>query len=105
MWGLSPPSQRAQSPRTFLSLRPPKLILSSHPDKSGDQGLLQVVGRTGLFQANLYQEFRPALLLPKGGAARPPPPGSPPDVCSGESVMSLSISSRVRSTPPLLQAQ
>lgn len=47
--GPSPPSQRAQSPRTFLSPRPSKLILSSHPDKSGDQGLLQRAGRTGPF--------------------------------------------------------
>ena len=49
VWGLSPPAQWAQSPRTFLSLRPPKLILSSHPDKSGDQDLLQGVGKTGPF--------------------------------------------------------
>lgn len=80
--GPSPPSQRAQSPRTFLSLRPPKLILSSHPDKSGDQGLLQGLGavysredrpfskrtstRHSIPPCSFPREAQPGLLLQEG---------------------------------------
>lgn len=41
----SPPSQRVQRPQDFSEpLGPPKLVPSSHPDKSGDQDVLQGLG-------------------------------------------------------------